>query len=383
MEVVPSLKPSEGIKEALEATTAANRSLALLFLSGFSLIVSGGLLFLFTPHNRQTSLISPLSAEGDVKGALSLADASEVTSTREEYPPNAYFPTSLESLISDEIAGITATSYAAMERGSGRLLLAKNLTRERPIASLTKVMTAVVALESTDLSSEFLVSDSATKAGEAAMGLSAGERVTLEELLYGLLLPSGNDAGETLAEGLFTSQSPIGGVAADTLRGSANILSMEARAAARVTFIAKMNAKARLLGMRDTHYVNPTGLDGDSLESSSYSTALDLLALGNYALGNETLKKIVSTKYMSFPYKANYHKTFYLTNILGLRQSYPGVAGIKPGNTDLAKETLLSFAANGGKEVILVLLGSERTRDDAVKLYDLIFAKLGVTVKGK
>lgn len=361
--------PSEGIKEALGLTKPARRSgIWDFFLGGLFIIlfvgsVGAGVLI---PHDRQ--LVSPLVGDGRVKGV-----ATE--QTHDVFPPNNYFPANTTPIISESVPGVTSTAYAAMERGTKQLLVAKNLTVRHPIASLTKVMTAVVALEHSDPSSEFLVSNSATKAGEATMGLTTGERVTLEELLYGLLLPSGNDAAETIAEGIFQGTQAVGGVEDASMDMQSN--------ASRATFLAKMNAKAASLGMYDTHYVNPTGLDGDSLGETTQSTVLDLLALGNFALTNPTVAKIVSTKFMSFPYKAGYHKAFYLTNILDLRQSYPGVAGIKPGNTDFAKETLLSYAQNGGKEIILVLLGSERTRDDAVKLYDLIFDKLGVKVDKK
>lgn len=188
------------------------------------------------------------------------------------------------------------------------------------------------------------------------MGLTAGEIVTVEELLYGIMLPSGNDAAEVLAEGATSG---------------------------RTSFIIKMNETAQRLGLYDTFYFNPTGLDGETLEATSFSTALDLLALTNYALTNTTFAEVAATYYKEFPYEEGRHKAFYLYNILQLDRAYPGLKGVKPGNTEFALETLVSYAVNGNRELIVVLLGTENSRDEVIKLYDFIYQQLGISVPGR
>lgn len=372
------------IKEALGLTDLKKKPRPLLLFVPFIFFALGALLIAVSSASSGRNMpISPVSLAGadDKAAAISVHPRPKILRTTDNYPPSSYFPSSTTPKFTDTLGDITAFSFAAMDRDTRELVVARNLTSPRQMASIAKVMTALVAIENTDLASEFLVSDTATRAGEAAMGLTAGERVNLQELLYGLLLPSGNDAAETIAEGIFLGKDQLVSASGGSVLGEASDASFNPRFHARATFIARMNEKAKTIGMADTIFVNPTGLDAESTEKSSSSTVLDLLALGNYALDNEEIRKIVSTKFITFPYKANYHKAFALTNILGLRQSYPGVAGIKPGNTDLAGETLLSYTENGGRKIILVLLGSERTRDDAVKIYDYLFAKMGVVVK--
>lgn len=275
--------------------------------------------------------------------------------TTDNYPPNTYFPKNLISTYTDDI-GINAEAYAVMERGSKELLFAKNLTVQLPIASITKIMTAVVARKKGKLDQELTVDYFASHIGEAVMGLSEGETVTVEDLLHGIMLPSGNDAAETLAEGLGKGRS---------------------------AFIKEMNEEALRLGLFDTYFFNPTGLDGDDLKTTSFSTSLDLLALTNYALNDGTFAKIVATYEKIIPYVEGKHKAFFLYNILQFDRAYPGIKGVKPGITDFAGETLVSYAENGGRQIIVVLLGTQNSKDEVVKLYDYIFGKLGVEVVGR
>jgi D-alanyl-D-alanine carboxypeptidase len=275
--------------------------------------------------------------------------------TTDQYPLSGYFPKSLTPRFSEKL-DINTKAYAVMDRSTGELLLEHNLTEGLPIASVTKIMTAVVALEHADLNLEIKVSSAAASIGEATMGLTPGELVTVEELLYGMMLPSGNDAAEMLAEGL------QGG---------------------RTNYINAMNRKAQELGLLDSFFFNPSGLDGATLEASNFSTCLDLLALTNYALTNPTFAQTVASHYKEFPYKEGKHKAFYLANILQLDWSYPGIRGVKPGITDFAGETLVSYAELGGKQVIVILLGTEHSKDDVVKVYDAVFKHLGIMVPGR
>jgi|GEM_PF-838730 len=289
-------------------------------------------------------IVSPLSDEKDPlieQKQLAMAKQTTIASG------NEYFPKNTEPRFTADYE-INAKAYAVMERTSGELLLAKNLTQELPIASVTKIMTALITLEHGDLSKELTVSQHAAEIGEATMGLTAQEVVPVEDLLYGVMLPSGNDAAETLAEGLFQN---------------------------RTNFIFMMNQKAESLGLFDTFYVNPTGLDEDTLEATTFSTALDQLVLANYALTNPRFAEIAATHYQEIPQVLGKHKAFYLYNILQLDQAYPGIKGIKPGITDFAGETLVSYAEREGKQIIVVLLGTQNSRDEVIKIYDWVFAQ--------
>lgn len=327
--------------------------LAIALVTLFLLILGGWIFAYIQARENVLGVLSPL-ADDYAKSATQYRFIFDQTTTN-EYPPSEYFPRSTVPKFTD-IPDIKADGFAVLERKSGELLFAKNVTREHPIASVTKIMTALVALESADLNIELKVSQRAAEIGEAEMGLTAGETVTVEELLYGLLLPSGNDAAETLAEGLGKG---------------------------RTSYLVAMNEKAKELGMYDTYFFNPTGLDGETRETTSFSTPLDLLALTNYALNNPIFAKIVATYYKEIPYREGKHKAFYLYNILQLDRNYPGIKGVKPGNTDFAKETLVSYAQNGGMELIVVLLGTENSRDEVVNLYDNIYKKLGITIVGR
>lgn len=349
-------------------------SLWRMILSALLCITLGGTFGVASTVLARAGEITPLGI-GTVNPLLG---ANPLKKTTDNYPPSTYFPTTLSPRFEGADAAIyalhrtttgrvTAAAYAAMDRDTGELLVAKNITEIRPIASVTKTMTAIVANEAATRDSRFIVSQSAVDKGEATMGLSVGESLSLEELLYGMMLPSGNDAAETLAEGVFYKDS--------FLPFSDDVARMKSRA----TFISRMNQKAHDIGMNDTFFANPTGLDEDTVETTSHSTALDLLALGTYYLENPYLAEIASTKDIEIPYQGH-HKAFYLSNLLRMDDSYSGIRGIKPGNTDYAGETLLSYAENGGKRIVLVLLGSSASKDDAVKLYDYIFTQLGIQV---
>lgn len=321
---------------------------SILFVLGLLLVSGSAFLFLYPSQSQGADeLVSPLVVE-QTKETLfisSIYDQIKKEKTTDNYPPNEYFPTSLTPKFSVDL-DLSAKAYAVMDRDTKELLLANNIEQEKQIASLTKVMTAIVALEKEKLDRELVIPTFASEVGEATMGLTKGERYTLEELLYGLLMVSGNDAAETIANSLG--------------RG-------------RYWFIEEMNKKAVGLGLRDTYFVNPTGLDEDTPQTSSFSSALDLLGLTTYALSNKTFAQIVATKYETIPYKPDFHKAVYLENIISFDLTYPGIKGVKTGNTDFAKQTLISYAENNGRKIIVVLLDSDGTRDDAIKIYRYIF----------
>jgi D-alanyl-D-alanine carboxypeptidase (penicillin-binding protein 5/6) len=242
---------------------------------------------------------------------------------------------------------IVGESAMLVELDSGKILFSKNPREKREIASLVKIMTAVVALEHKDLDDMLTVSESADAIGENTMGLSAGEAYSLEELLYGLILASGNDAAYTIAEG----------VAGDV-----------------DTFVIWMNMKAKELGLNDSYFADPSGLD-----DSSYSTTYDLVKLTRYALKSRDFTDIADT--LEIELISDSHKYIYLYNQTNLLSSYPGVAGVKTGFTEEAGLCLVTYAINGGKEVVGVVLDSNDRKGDMILMLDYGYSNLGVVVE--
>jgi D-alanyl-D-alanine carboxypeptidase (penicillin-binding protein 5/6) len=242
---------------------------------------------------------------------------------------------------------ISGESGMVVDINSGKIVFEKNSTQRLKIASLAKIMTAVVALEHKKVSEEILVSEKAASIGENMMGISEGENYTLEELLYGLVLNSGNDAAYAIAEGV---------------AGDVNI------------FVKWMNMKAKELSLNNTYFADPSGLNDES-----YSTSEDLVKLSRYAMQNEEFRKIVGTLNMELPY-SDKHKYLYLENQTNLLSTYPGVAGIKTGYTEEAGYCLVSYAKNNGFEVIGVVLNSVNRKFDMIFMLDHSFSTLGVVV---
>lgn len=208
---------------------------------------------------------------------------------------------------------------------SGDILYEKNANKKMPIASLVKIMTAVVALEHKDPNDLMYVTRHAGGIGENSMGITPGEVYTLEELLYGLILHSGNDSAYAIAEG----------VAGDDER-----------------FVEWMNYKAKEIGLGNTHFADPSGLDDET-----YSTPTDLVKLTRYALKNPTFREIVKTVEHEI-YSDEDNKYLYLYNQTNLLTTYPGVQGVKTGFTEEAGLCLTTYANNEGKEVVGVVLNS-------------------------
>lgn len=243
---------------------------------------------------------------------------------------------------------LLAKSAIAYDLTTDTFLLGKNIDEKLPIASLTKVMTAIVALENQNITDLFEVSKSAATVGEDSMGLTEGEKLSLQELLFGLFLNSGNDAAEVLAEG-----SAFG----------------------RENYIYQMNKKAEDLGLLSTHFTNPSGLEGDG---NQYSTAKDLLVITRYALEKPEIKSVASTYNEFIPYTTT-HKAFDLYNETNLLTSYPGVKGIKTGYTDEAGLCLITYLEYGGHQIIAVILNSPSRREEMIQILDYSLKTLGVS----
>lgn len=257
------------------------------------------------------------------------------------WQPNLEPPTIKKPL---DLSAHAAISY---DMESNKLLYEKNIDQRLPIASLTKIMTAIVAIENLNLDKEVAVSRSAATIGEGTMGLSENEVLPIRELLYGLLLQSGNDAAETIAQ-----TSKFG----------------------REGFLHLMNKKAEELGLSNMRLTNPTGLEGDG---DQYGTAKELVVLTRYALNNPVFAEIVATYEHSIP-KNPSHKAFKLFNETNLLTTYPGVKGVKTGFTDEAGLCLITYLDYGGHKIIGVILNSQNRRAEMASLLDYSLKELGV-----
>ena len=244
------------------------------------------------------------------------------------------YPHQIEAIVALAIPEVTAQAAIVSDVTSGQILAEKNAHQQLAPASTTKIATALVALQRGQLEEQVVVHESALIGG-AKMGLSPGQVVTLEELLYGLLLRSGNDAATAIAQ-------HIGG-------------SMDG-------FVEMMNQEAEDLGLTDTHFVNPHGLDAPD----HYSSAYDLMMIAHQALADPTFTEIVSTQEYTFRGRR-------LSNRNELLGNYPGADGVKTGTTPGAGECLVASATRDGHQALVVVLGSEDRYGDASTLLDYYF----------
>lgn len=221
---------------------------------------------------------------------------------------------------------VSAKAAVLINGENGEVVFSKNCDKKMPMASTTKIMTALLLCEYGNLEKEITVTPEMVRVEGSSMGLLAGDKVTLHDLLYGLMLASGNDAANVIA---FT----IGG----SLQG----------------FVDKMNEKARELDLESTHFETPSGLDGDS----HYTTAYELAMLTKYAMQNEEFLKAVSSKSATLNYgNPPYRRT--LTNHNKLLKMYDGVIGVKTGFTKKSGRCLVSAAKRDGKFLIAVSLNA-------------------------
>lgn len=248
-----------------------------------------------------------------------------------------------ESVTAEEIS-VSAESCILMEAVTGEVLYAKNELQQRPMASTTKIMSALLCLESGDLDREFVVDSDAIQVEGSSMGLTEGDIVTKRVLCYGMLLPSGNDAA---------------GAAAVEIAGSYE------------AFAEQMNARAAELGMADTHFVTPSGLHDDA----HYSTAYDMAVLTKAALKNETFCEICSQSQAKVHF-GNPPFDRWLTNSNKLLQMDETVIGVKTGFTDEAGRCLVSACRRDGVTLICVTLFDRNDWQDHLTLYDYGFSQV-------
>lgn len=308
----------------------------LLLMAVLSVIA--GVLFVLV----SSFISSKDSASSPLPTSLTLFKNQQV-STLDIWQPliEALFPDS------NKIPQISAESALVYDLTTEKVLYSKNPKEKLPMASITKIMTAIIALENKKSDDKYFVTDDAL-VGENSMGLSSGETLSLNELLYGMLLHSGNDAAETIA-----TNYPQG----------------------RAAFISAMNKKAKALGLNDTNFTNPSGLEGDG---NQHTTTYDLLVITRFALNFEQFANTVSTfRYHIFP--TSTHKEFYLENETNLISSYPGVKGVKDGYTPEAGLCLVTYLEHDGHKIIGIILGSDNRRQEMKDLLDYSLKSEGLT----
>lgn len=239
---------------------------------------------------------------------------------------------------------INSRSAVVIDRKSKNIIYGKNENVKKAMASTTKIMTAMVVIQNTNLNNIVDISKKAAGTGGSRLGLKAGDKITVKDLLYGLLLRSGNDCAVALAE-----------YVAGSVKEFSNL----------------MNQNAQMLGLNNTHFVTPHGLD----EEEHYTTAYELAILADYALNNEVFAQIVNTKSYTININKN-SKTLNNTNeLLG---NLNGVYGVKTGFTNGAGRCLVTSIKRGNLDVICVVLGADTKKDrtrDSAKLIEYTFNK--------
>jgi D-alanyl-D-alanine carboxypeptidase len=238
---------------------------------------------------------------------------------------------------------VSAKSIAVVDSACGALIYGRDPHLQLPPASLTKLMTAAVATDQADLDMMITANVDGTalydETGSTIMGLKPGMELSLEDLLYGLLLPSGNDAAIAIAEG----------VSGD----------ME-------TFVELMNAKAESLALEDSHFTNPHGLDDPALRSSAY----DMAMLARYVMENEDLRTIVQS--VSWQPRWDGPPVWNGNRLIG---EYDGADGVKIGYTEESQQTIVASATRDGRRIIASLMRSMDRYTDAERLLDWAFAQ--------
>ena len=233
----------------------------------------------------------------------------------------------------------SASAAIVINARTRSVIYSKNANERRAMASTTKIMTALILAECNTPQKKVTVTNQMVAVEGSSMGLRAGDIVTYNDLLYGILLPSGNDAANT---------------AAISISGSVE------------KFAELMNNKAVELGLKNTNFVTPSGLDANS----HYTTAYDLAILASFALENESFRKAAATKSITLDFGGSKH---YLSNHNKLLKTYEGAIGVKTGYTSKAGRCLVSAAKDGETEIIAVTLNDKNDWDDHKRLLDYGF----------
>lgn len=272
------------------------------------------------------------------------ADRATMTMRGEPSPVTATVPASARAKTAPAVsidvaggpAGVKAKDGILVDASTGQVLYSKNANVTAPIASITKVMTALVIIRAGGLNREVRVPKGVTsyvvKYGAEAAGLKPGQEFTADQLLHAMLIESAADAAYTLA----SAYGP--GLPA---------------------FVAKMNVEAARLGLTQTHFTSPDGLPYPT-ETSTYSTPAQLVRLGEVAMSNPEFRSIVAMRTYNIA-RGNGHSAYSFRTDSAFLDNYKGALGIKTGYTDVAGHTLLFEAARDGRTLIGAVLGSPNT----------------------
>ena len=257
---------------------------------------------------------------------------------------NSFTDTSAEPIKEPDV---NSRACVVIDRKTNSVLFGKNENSKKKMASTTKIMTATIIIEKCNLSDTIEISKKAAGTGGSRLGLKTGDKITILDLLYGLMLRSGNDAAVALAE-----------YAGGDINGFAEL----------------MNAKALELGLTNTHFETPHGLDSNE----HYTTAYELALLSNYALNNPTFAKIVGTKNYTITINSSPKDLSNTNELLGNMQ---GVYGIKTGFTNGANRCLVTACKRNNMDIICVVLGADTKKFrtiDSIKLINYVFNNFAV-----
>ncbi len=228
-----------------------------------------------------------------------------------------------------------------MDINTERVVYQRNGNGKLALASITKVMSAIVVLERADLNEQVTITHADLEEG-SSMGLQSGDVVAVEQLLWGMLLPSGNDAAKTLAR---------------VVSGSVP------------KFVDMMNRKAQVLGLRSTQFMNPHGLDQDG----HYSSAYDIAVMSRYAMRFPLFRTISASP----EYTVVSNRTYTIRNtnyLVRFPDRVPGVNGVKTGYTDLAGDSLVASVDRGGHQILVVVMGTNNRSSAAAELIEYAYA---------
>ena len=246
-------------------------------------------------------------------------------------------------LLPMKVFGIDTSARSAilMDLDSNRILYEENINEKRSVASISKIMTAVIAIESGKLDDKVIIGDEINDAYGSGIYIKVGEEMTLRDLVYGLMLRSGNDAALAIAK-------YVGGTVED--------------------FVKMMNEKAIKIGMKNTTFNNPSGLDQ---EKGNYSTAYDMALLTSYAMKLDDYKKITSTKKYILTTNKNVYSWINKNKLLYI---YKYTTGGKTGFTEIAKRTLVSTATKDNMSLVVVTLNDGNDWQDHQNLFEYGFS---------
>lgn len=242
-------------------------------------------------------------------------------------------------LIPFNVSGLSMIAY---EMNSGRVLYSNNVDEQRSVASISKIMTAIIACESGKLDDMVVIGDEINKSYGSGIYISKDEEMSLRNLVYGLMLRSGNDASYSIAK---------------YIGGSVD------------NFVDMMNLKAKEIGMNNTIFNNPNGLEDNG---GNISTAYDMAILTSYAMKNEDYRVITSTKKHTVKTNKNYYSWVNKNKLLF---NYKYTTGGKTGFTEKARRTLVTTASNSNMDIVIVTLNDGNDFNDHVNMYNKLFSE--------